>query len=159
MATVNARKGSAGFTSACGGTIFTLYAAIDFSKLKDSTGAAYTPTSTDVLQILDIPAGCRVMHVTAKVDTVMGSAGTLKVGDASDDDGYITSLDLNTTGYTKENGAYLIFTDADVTGNMPVVGGKIYSSAAVLQGTFGGTLAALGIVQFYVTVERLTDQA
>lgn len=159
MATINGRKGGAGFPAACNNSIFTLYAAIDFSALKDSAGAAYTPTATDVLQILDIPAGCRVMHVTAKVDTVMGAAGTLEVGDASDADGFIDSLDLNTAAYAKEDGPYLIFTDADVTGNIPVVGGKIYSSAGILQGVLGGTLAALGIVQFYVTVERLTDQA
>jgi hypothetical protein len=154
MATVNLRTGTAGnsgFDMTAMSRLFVLEKTIDFTET--ATAAA---VAADVLQLLDIPAMTAVLAVYAHVETAMGTAGTMEIGDGSDADGFIDSLDLNTVAVAKHDGPYLIFTDSDVTGNIPVPGGKVYTAAGVLQGTLGGTLADLGKVHFYVLCVRLT---
>lgn len=56
--------------------------------------------SGDFIQLVTVPAGSLVSKVAVQVVTAEGGAATGVIGDGSDDNGWITSLDLNATGVT-----------------------------------------------------------
>lgn len=53
--------------------------------------------AADVLEVLDIPANCLVMHVGYKVLTA-DATQTINIGDGADPDGYVAAADVGTAG-------------------------------------------------------------
>lgn len=68
----------------------------------DSYAAAGALTSGDIIKLMKIPAGARVLHAEVVADD-LGTTGTAKLGwaagssgaEAADDDGLVASIDLN----------------------------------------------------------------
>lgn len=69
------------------GKVITVSEVVDFS----AKGAA----SGDIVQALNIKAGQTVLKAGLNVNTVEGSAATVKLGDGGDDDRYGTGINVN----------------------------------------------------------------
>ena len=138
MATFDKRKGAAGFPRACQNQDFNLNARVAFSEC---TGLA----AADVISVLDVPVGCVVYGVYAKVITACAAAMTATIGDAGDADGWITSLALNGTAETITAGA----------GAYVVAGGKPFTTATPITMTIGGTAGASGVVEIVALARRI----
>lgn len=140
--------GKAGFLSSAANSLFVLEKTLNYATNVKADGTAYTNTAGDTLQLLDVPANTVVLGAWVLVETVMGSAGTMTLGDGDDADGYIVAIDLNATGVTAADGVYLD-TAAEA------VSGKVYTSAGVISGLLGGTLTDAGIIHITVLCLRL----
>lgn len=77
--------------------------------------SATNVSAADVVQAIKIPAGAIVTDVWLRVETAEGSAGNTDVGDDANVDGWDVDVDINATGLTIGDGAY--------------VGGKYYATA------------------------------
>jgi hypothetical protein len=88
---------------------------LDFSEL--------TPGNGDTLQVLDIPAGCRVKEVRSWLQVAEGATLTIDVGDADNAAGYFDNLDLNTTALTR---------DSSTKNAAAFATGKTYLAAGIL---------------------------
>lgn len=152
MATVNLRKGAAGYPGDGLSNVFSRTIVLDFANLKTTAGGAYTPTSGDVLQLMDVPANCVVLGVYLNRVTAMSTAGTVQVGDTDSGTGWLaTATGLNATGIVTPDGAYAQVATTPVAANKP----KVYTAAKELSATLGGVLAADGKVVVNVVYARL----
>jgi hypothetical protein len=117
MATYDLSKGGdSGFPAHLKGGSYRLAAEVDFEKTPYASG--------DVLQLIKLPAQCQVLEVAANVTVPEGAALTATVGDGTDPDGNILSVNLNSVAVTVNNGAY----------TMP----KLYSAADTVDMVLGG---------------------
>jgi len=53
--------------------------------------------TNDIFQLIDVPAGALVLDVVAKVQTVEGATCTFHIGDGDTADGYLASVNGNTS--------------------------------------------------------------
>ena len=92
MATYDRTKGGpAGYPAHLKGGTFRVAATVDFKE--DNYSAA------DVLQLISVPAGCRVLSVAWVVEVVEGAVLTFDIGDDADPDGYADGADGNALAY------------------------------------------------------------
>lgn len=116
---------------------------IDFAEAYAKKGSNLA--ASDVIEALTINAGELVVGCIAQVITAAGAAMTATVGDATDPDGFITSVTLNGTAgtVTTTPGAYF------QSGTTPfaVTQGKYYSAADTLDLVLGGTASNSGVVE------------
>ena len=100
----------------------------------DSFEASYT-ASGDTITFSRMPKGATIYQVRVVADA-LGSSVTIKVGDASDDDRYITATTMNTANLVTETNA---------------IAGAAYNYTAEtdLIATVGGA-AATGTIKFMV---------
>lgn len=117
---------------------------IDFS--------ATTAENADVIQALNIPANTLVLRAGTIVRTAEGSALTATLGDGSDADGFVTSVDLNAVEVKSSALALTEGTPNTVTGYS---GGKLYTADDTIDLVLGGAAAA-AIVEVWAMVVDLT---
>lgn len=131
------------------GSVFTLYNKWDFSL---NNGAA-----SDVVEMLLVPAGTFVFSVVHIVNVAEGGTSTGTVGDGSDADGWIASVDNNATAGTalQSNGKFSL---ADGTPNTITYtnaygaqGGKYYAA----EDTIDITLSAHAVDTAVITLMAL----
>jgi len=91
------------------------------------------PASADVIELIDIPADMYIKDGYVNVTKVEGATCTATVGDGVDPNGYILSLDLDTLGVTKFDGAHSGMTDYVLA--EPHVGAVAYSAVDTLDMT------------------------
>lgn len=118
--------------------VFTIEKLIDFANDPALAGSNQAAT-TDVLQLLNIK-NVVVLGVFANVLKATGLTSTCIVGDGNDDNGWITSVNLNTTGPVINNGAYV------------AAGGKLYTTEDTLDITLTITSGPATKGQLLITV-------
>lgn len=97
------------------------------TKLQKELNFADNPCgASDVIQALNIPAGCYVHKVIAEVEAAEGSAGTFTVGDGSNASGFLAAGDINATGFQDTSLTLTEGVPNTVTG---YTAGKLYSAA------------------------------
>lgn len=124
-----------------GTQVVTAQEVIDFTKA--------TVASGNTVNLLKIPAKAIVHNVSVIVETAEGASCTMEVGDGSDADYFIDSVELNTTGANLQ-------TAASPAG---VAGGKYYSAAGYIVGTVGtsdANVAKCRVIATYSVVESNT---
>ncbi|RLB68902.1 MAG: hypothetical protein DRH04_06135 [Deltaproteobacteria bacterium] len=84
--------GFSGIAATAGGKCYVLSKSLDFR----TTNYA----SNDVLKLVNVPAGAKVLDVVFNVTRAEGSALIAVVGDGADDDCYTTNLNLNSAART-----------------------------------------------------------
>lgn len=103
-------------------------------RTRDFSVAANTVTASDVLQMINVPAGFMALGVLVETQTVEQSTSTpCQVGDGADTDGWLTTAmcNLNSTS-TDLSTEGLTFVSSTVTTNLSAyggVGGKFYPVA------------------------------
>lgn len=108
------------------GSSFVSYSRLDFAK---------TPVAaSDVVQVVEIPAGTVVTNVFVKVITAEGATCTATVGDGADADGWDASTNLNAAADTITYG--VAGTDAYVN-SIGTAQGKIYTAADTIDFVMG----------------------
>ena len=116
----------------------TISKTVDFSNFQGTSPAAAGLT-TEVAKIISIPANFAVQGLYAVVSTALTTSSTFLVGDATDNDGWITASAGTASATLKAaDGAY-------VTAN-----GKFYTTATDLLLTLGATAPVTGVVTVYV---------
>ena len=75
---------------------------VDFTALNNGAGAG----SADVVQVMKVPQGAHVYHVSVEVLTVEGGVATIDVGDGGSASRYHNDLDINAAAVTNYNGGY-----------------------------------------------------
>lgn len=153
MATINVRKGGAGYPGVGAFETFVNPIILDFSALKKSDGTAYALVSGDVLELMDIPAGTVVLGVYLARVTAMSTAGTLALGDTDSGVGWLAATAINATGIVTPAGAYAQAATTPVSAEKP----KVYTAAKVLTATAGGTVASDGKCVVNVVMARLLN--
>lgn len=119
MANVDVTKGSS--NRSLGGGVVRISNRVDFAAATKKKGSALA--STDVLQMLTIPAGMYVQNVFIKIVTASAAAAlTATVGDGTDVDGWDAAVDFEGAAKTITYG--IGGTDAFATTN-----GKVYAAA------------------------------
>jgi hypothetical protein len=108
------------------GSPFVSYSRLDFAK--------NPVAASDVVQIVEIPAGTLVINVFCTVITAEGATCTATLGDGADADGWDVSVNLNATAGTITYG--IAGTDAYVN-SIGTAQGKIYTSADTLDFVMG----------------------
>jgi hypothetical protein len=118
MATVDLTADMLGGHAASDGHgFYTLEATVDFSETSRA--------ANDVLQMLSIPAGTKVIDVTVDVETVE-DGGTFDVGDGADVDGYHDGIDATAAGITSLS---LVMVEAAPNTILGYTNGKEYTAA------------------------------
>jgi len=107
--------------------------------------ATAADNDTNTFSLFTVPAYSIVRNVgfrlkTAFDDTGGGSSLTVKIGDATDDDGYVTATQVHLDGtevfIAANTGAYFTGTDSGSATTANVVKGKTYTSAAEIKAVF-----------------------
>lgn len=86
-----------------------------------------TLVQNDVVELIDVAAGERVLSVDVQVLTADANAGTAEVGDGADTNGFVEAFNDAATGYTV--GKAVLTEAAPPTFNGYTNGGKYYSAA------------------------------
>lgn len=118
--------------------VFVISNTVDFGDLSTAgpvaTGVLSGVTPSDVVQLLDIPAGTIVKNVGIYIYSAWGTSGVtcpaVTIGDGTDPNGWITAVDFgpSASGVSNSNGAYvLVTTDFDLA--------KYYSTADTIDAT------------------------
>jgi hypothetical protein len=142
FSTVNAKTHSrfvTGFTSPepTQNTVFIIANTLNFADLtvNGALGTVVAGVSpSDTVKLLPIPAGTVVTNVTAQIYSAWSTAGVtlggVIIGDSSDTNGWITTMDWGptATGVSRANGAYFLTTTAGDRG-------KVYSTADYITAT------------------------
>jgi len=88
MADFDLTKGGAvGYPAHLKGGTFRVAATVDFNE------SNYV--ATNVLQLISVPIGCRVLAVAWTVETVEGATLTFDIGDGDDPDGFVDGANGN----------------------------------------------------------------
>lgn len=113
--------------------------------------AETTVTSSDVVSLFNIPAGCLVQGVYLTTVTAQGGAMTVNVGDAGSAVRYLASADINATAGTMVAG------DAS-TGSTAGAStlSYLYAAAGVIQLVTSGT-PTIAVIDVKVLVLDLTE--
>lgn len=107
------------------------------------------PSAADVVQMVPVPKGARIVEVvlgTADLDTNGTPTITMKVGDGSDDDRFITSSTIGQTGGVTRLNAQ--------TGT-----GYEYTADDTVDITFGAGAATFASGDITLSVHYVTDDA
>lgn len=100
--------------------------------------------TSDVFQLVNVPAGAWVLQVVAKVVTAEGGTCTFDIGDGATTDGYIDGAD--------GNAATLVSSfDEDGTKTEAFGNGKFYSSADTIDLLLATGTAATVVIDITVT--------
>jgi hypothetical protein len=105
--------------------------------------------TSDVFQLVSIPAGSFVLSVAAKVITAEGATCTLDIGDGATADGYFDDLNGNTT--TDTNSFDGTTTDAFMSG-------KYYASADTIDVKLASGTAATVVLAVSVAYISMKQQ-
>jgi len=73
---------------------------VDMSSLASDLAATIDGSSSDVVQLWDIPVGTQILGVLLNVTTKEGATATMAVGDGDSTAGYLAATSINSTGYT-----------------------------------------------------------
>ena len=125
---------------------------LDFPKIiaaRLAAGATALATS-DVLEVIPIPANCIVSNVGMEVVTVAGVSSTIAIGDGSAAAGYLAATSANAVA---------------TSGGVPVLaagafaptlsGGKLYSAADTIDITIGTAVPAAAVVRIFATMTNV----
>lgn len=151
MATQNLSTGTAirGWEGPFTGDQFTLSSTVDF--------AVNNGGSADVIQMVAIPAGTMVLSVAHLVVTAEGGTSTGTIGDGTDADGWIASVDNNATAATVlfSNGKHTLAEGAPntitYTNALAAAGGKYYATADTIDMTLSANAVDLAKVTLIAT--------
>lgn len=113
---------------------------VDMAEIVEYLNATISGNAGDVLQLWDVPAGCKINGVLVKVLTGESNA-QIKIGDGTDDDGFLAASSIASAGVI-----------APAT-NVAFAGGKVYGSTDTLDITFGGTDTDIDTAVFDVYVD------
>lgn len=144
-------KGSEGFHNAGLHKINRVEVVLDFAKIAAArTAAAATAlASADVLEVIPIPAKSLVMRVGADVTTAEGATATMHIGDGSDADGFMASVNLNSAASTAMSLALTEAAPNTVTGYS---NGKYYAAADTIDVTLNHNSIDTAVVRVWALV-------
>lgn len=106
--------------------------------------------SGELSEVLKIPAGAIVYNVATQVVTAEGATATAEVGDSTDEDGWIDSIDLNATAGTVAL--------SPVSAPYPALGGKYYETADKITlkiGNMNLDTAKVRVIAHYSMIESV----
>lgn len=121
-------KGSAGFHDATARRMYRTEVVLDFAKIAAARSAAGVAAlaSTDVLQVIPLPAKSYVLAVGYDVTVAEGATATFDLGDGSDTDGFLNDISLNSVA---SGVMALALTEAAPNTVTGYSNGKYYSAA------------------------------
>jgi len=124
---------------------------IDFKQVADYRASAGLAAlaSGDVYEILELPAKTLVLRVGYDVTTAEGATATVHVGDGSDADGFLASVNLNSVGSGVSALALTEGAPNTITGYS---GGKYYSAADTIDLTLNNASIDLAVVRVWALV-------
>lgn len=124
---------------------------IDFKQVADYRASAGLAAlaSGDVYEILELPAKTLVLRVGYDVTTAEGATATVHVGDGSDADGFLASVNLNSVGSGVMSLALTEGAPNTITGYS---GGKYYSAADTIDLTLNHASIDLAVVRVWALV-------
>jgi hypothetical protein len=120
MATIDATFGTASNGFAWGNSRIAVVQRtlkVDATAYKGPTGvsnAGYYVNALeagDIVQVIDVPAGSYLLDI--QLEIVTAGTGVIEVGDEDDDDRFLASGDLTTTGVATMTARSRLFTDDD----------------------------------------------
>lgn len=114
---------------------------VDMATVASDLAATIDGSSSDVIQMWDIPAGTHLLSVLLDVTTAEGATATVAIGDGDNTAGWLAATSINATGQTGT-----IITDA-----YGAVGGKMYAATDTLDLLFA-TAADIDAAVFDVYV-------
>ena len=114
---------------------------VDMSVVPGQLAATIDGSSSDVIQLWDIPIGCHIKCVLLDVTTAEGATATVAIGDGDSTAGYLAATSINSAAKTAT-----LITDA-----YGAVGGKLYAAADTLDLLFA-TAADIDAAVFDVYV-------
>ena len=116
-----------------------------------------TATGTQDLVLWDVRAGTYVESVFCNIETAFTASVTLEVGDTTDIDGWLDTLQV---AATSTSDALIFSTGAADTTETPFYvnqGGKYYADTASIELDVSGAAAAVGRALFYIKYSQLSS--
>lgn len=134
-----------------GGKLNLIERSINFKEVADYRASAGLAAlaSSDVYEILEIPAKTLVLRVGYDVTTAEGATATVHIGDGSDADGYVVSANLNSVGSGASALALTEGTPNTITGYS---GGKYYSAADTIDLTLNHNSINAAVVRVWALI-------
>jgi hypothetical protein len=144
-------KGSAGFHDATARRMYRTEVVLDFAKIAAARSAAGVAAlaSTDVLQIIPLPAKSYVLAVGYDVTTPEGATATFDLGDGSTTNGYLNDISLNSTASGVMALALTEATPNTVTGYS---NGKYYAAADTIDMVLNNDSIDTAVVRIWALV-------
>jgi hypothetical protein len=151
-ATITNTVGGFGLPWSGGKQMYLLEGSVDLSEV--------TVASNDTVQVINIPANCKVLSVQYTVDTATSTNNvvTFDVGDGSDADGWIADASSTNTalGWVDSTLA-LVFTGTNVVTATGYTEGKLYKADDTIDLHFDDNPGSTGVIKvsaFVVPVTR-----
>lgn len=143
MATLNKTVGgAAGFPASAIGKIGVIENIVDYAE--SPSGA------TDIVQVLNVPAGAVVLLAGAEVLRAEGGTAAGTLGDGADPDGYRTTLNANAAVGTTVVSSPVALTEGAPNTVTGYTGGKHYPAADTIDHVTTNALVAAKIRYFAV---------
>ncbi len=137
MATQDLTQGSGAPAGHLPVRIYSMERVLDFSSAPGAIPG--NEAISEVLQLFNVPAKTRVIHVMVETLTAEGGAGTVDIGDGTDPNGFISAHDANAIGNSANSLALTEAAPNTVTGYS---NGKYYSAADTIDMVLGAALDA-----------------
>jgi hypothetical protein len=137
---------------AIGGKITLLERTLNFAEIAAyRAGAGLTAlASADVYEVFSIPAKTLVIRAGYDVTGAEGATATAHLGDGSDADGFLVSVNLNSVGSGVSSLALTEGAPNTITGYS---NGKYYSAADTIDVTLNNNAIDAAVVRFWVLVQ------
>jgi hypothetical protein len=107
--------------------------------------------ASDVLEVMQIPAGTLVTNVGMQVTTAAGVTSTIAIGDGSAAAGYLAATSANSTGFS--GGVPVLSSGAFAP---TLSGGKVYAAADTIDITIGTAVPAAAVVRIFALLTDIT---
>lgn len=141
----------AGRSMALGGNILRIERTLDFAEIASYRASAGLTAlaSSDVYEIFNIAAKTHVLMVGYDVTTAEGATATMHIGDGSDADGFLASVNLNSVGSGVSSLALTEGAPNTITGYS---NGKYYSAADTIDLTLNHNSIDVAVVRVWALV-------
>jgi hypothetical protein len=136
---------------ALGGNILRIERTLDFAEIASYRASAGLTAlaSSDVYEIFNIAAKTHVLMVGYDVTTAEGATATMHIGDGSDADGFLASVNLNSVGSGVSSLALTEGAPNTITGYS---NGKYYSAADTIDLTLNHNSIDVAVVRVWALV-------
>ena len=114
-------------------------------------------TGTEAFTLWDVAAGTYVESIFCSVDTAWNASVTLEVGDTTDIDGWLDTLQV---AATSTSDALIFSTGSADTAETPFYqhqGGKYYQSTGLIELDVSGATATVGRAVFFIKYSQLSS--
>jgi len=118
---------------------------VDMAAIAAELAATVDGSAADIVQLWDIPVGCKILGVLVNVTTVEGAAATVAIGDGTQPAGFMAAGSINALTTTTMLGS------STATDAYAIIGGKLYLTTDTLDLTFA-TAADIDLAVFDVYV-------